>query len=200
MSDWNQDQEWEREWHGNCANSLNEELKQLVYAKKMGLKIEANNKTPFNFDLKGVSVLDIGGGPYSLLLKCYNFTQAIVADPCDYPEWVYSRYTAKKINFMVVPAEELPLNEKYDMVLIYNVLQHTKNPEEIIKRALSVSKELRIFEWIETGISKGHPINLTQKELDFWLNGKGKTEFLNESGCVGLSYYGIFKGKLFEEK
>ena len=31
--------------------------------------------------IKPKSVLDIGGGPVSLLLKCENFKKAIVVDP-----------------------------------------------------------------------------------------------------------------------
>lgn len=34
---WAQAQEWERDWHGNCANSFHEEQKQYVYAQRMGL-------------------------------------------------------------------------------------------------------------------------------------------------------------------
>jgi len=70
---WQKAQKWEQEWHKNCVNSLNEEQKQIIYARKMGLVLSPTPKTPFNFDLKGKSILDIGGGPYSLLLKCVNF-------------------------------------------------------------------------------------------------------------------------------
>lgn len=197
MSNWNEDQEWEREWHGNCVNSLNEELKQLVYAKRLGLRMEHDGKTPYSFDLRRVSVLDIGGGPYSLLLKCHNFTKALVADPCAYPDWVYERYKAMGINFVMVPGEELPDLGIYDEVWIYNVLQHTMDPGKIISNARKLGKMIRVFEWIENGISVGHPQNLTEKDMNEWLGGYGKVEHLNESGCVGLGYYGIFKGDHF---
>ena len=198
---WKTDQKWEQEWHGNCVNSINEELKQFVYARKMGLKFKQTDKTPYSFDLGGVSVLDIGGGAYSLLLKCVNFNESLVADPCEYPDWVYARYESADINFAKMPAEKLDtISKVYDEVWIYNVLQHTMNPKKIIENAYNLSKIIRIFEWIEQGISVGHPQNLHEEDLNKWLKGIGKTEYLNESGCVGTSYYGIFKGKHYDKK
>ena len=199
--EWTEHQEWEREWHSNCVNSINEELKQLVYARKMGLKMTPNDKTPYSFDLEGKKVLDIGGGAYSLLLKCENFSKAVIVDPCDYPKWIYERYNSGGISSLVVSGEDLLKEELgiFDEVWIYNLLQHVKNPKKVIKNALASGKIIRMFEWIENGITKGHPNNLTKAELDLWLKGIGKIENLNESGCVGLSYYGIFKGNHYGE-
>lgn len=199
MSDWNSDQEWEKSWHGNCVNSLNEELKQLVYARKMGLKMTPNLKTPYNFDLGNIAVVDIGGGPYSLLLKCSNFLYATVIDPCVYPDWVYERYKIAGIDCKHISGENFSSLEPYDEVWIYNVLQHTVSPEEIIKNALRESKIIRIFEWIDTDITPGHPHVLSADSLDSWLGGHGKVEDINESGCVGRCYYGIFKGQHYGE-
>ena len=199
--EWNEHQEWEKDWHGNCVNSLNEELKQLVYAKRMGLKMTHNNKTPYLFKLGGVSVLDIGGGPYSLLLKCEDFSRAVVADPCAYPEWVYMRYESADIGTMQLAGEELDQLSLYtfDEIWIYNVLQHTMSPETIIKNALSLGKIVRLFEWIETGTAKGHPNDLNETDLNKWLGGIGKIEQLSEGGCVGKAYYGVFKGANYEK-
>jgi len=160
-----------------------------------------NNKTPYIFDLGGKSVLDVGGGAYSLLLKCVNFKRATVVDPCSYPSWIYQRYDAGSIESVVSSGEDLLKRELgiYDEVWFYNVLQHTKKPEKIIKNILASGKIVRMFEWIETGVAKGHPINLTKNNLDLWLKGVGKVEQLNEGGCVGLCYYGIFKGNHYDE-
>lgn len=194
---WANELEWERNWHGNCVNSYNEETKQFVYAKKMGLKFYSDDKTPYNLDLKDLNVLDIGGGPYSILLKSSNFKTAIVADPCAYPDWVRARYKIANIEYLNMMGEALDALDylKPDMTIIYNVLQHVSEPEKIIKNAINISSEIRIFEWIEKGISKGHPNNLTKYDLDNWLGGTGKTEDLSENGCFGKCYYGIFKGK-----
>jgi hypothetical protein len=201
---WTDDQNFEREWHGNCVNSYGEETKQFVYAKKMGLKLTQNDKTPYNIDLKGASVLDIGGGPYSLLLKCTNYADAVVVDPCRYPEWVYARYKSAEIATHVLSGETIDRlfdidSFIFDECWIYNVLQHVKDPQKIIQNALQYGKIVRIFEWIENGISPGHPWNLKEAELNAWLGGYGKVENINENGCRGLCYYGIFPGHSFKK-
>lgn len=199
---WYDHQDWEKEWHSTCHNSLNEELKQLVYAKKMGLKFTHDGKTPYNIDLQKKNILDIGGGAYSLLLKASNYSLAYVVDPCDYPKWVADRYKSAKINFVQKPAEEIDKMNfpriPFEEVLVYNVLQHVINPEKIIKNAFEISKIIRVFEWVDNGISIGHPHDLKEDKLNEWLNGAGKVEHLNENGCVGKAYYGIFKGKYYE--
>ena len=34
---WKEANEWERQWHDNCLNSFQEELKQIEYMKRMGI-------------------------------------------------------------------------------------------------------------------------------------------------------------------
>lgn len=201
MTAWQEAQKWEKEWHGNCVNSYNEETKQLVYAKYMGLEMTHNIKTPYTFDMKGKNILDLGGGPYSLLLKCENFSRAVVVDPIDYPQWIIDRYKIKNICYMRLPAEEMIKNDViFDEVWIYNVLQHVYEPKKVVTNALNCGKIIRIFEWIDTGISKGHLHDLKQDSLDEWLGGYGKTKYLNgEGGCKGLAYFGIFVGKYYDK-
>lgn len=188
---WQDDQKWEAEWHSNCANSYWEETKQNVYAKRMGLVPDmVLGKYPV-FDLQGKSVIDIGGGPYSLLLKCVNFSKAVVVDPCDYPKWTKDRYEAVGIE-VIKETGEKELEIDADEIWIYNCLQHTINPQEIIANAKRHAKVIRIFEWIDCGTSIGHPHELHEESLNEWFSGFGKVETLNESGCYGKAYYGIF--------
>lgn len=195
--EWKDHQKWESDWHSNCLNSYWEETKQQVYAKRMGLTSEmVDGKYPV-YDLKNTKVCDIGGGAYSLLLKCINFS-GVVVDPCDYPAWTVDRYKAGNIQVIKKPAEEFQPEEIFDLILCYNVLQHTINPERIIKNMKQCSKEIRIFEWIDTGTAIGHPWDLKEEKLNKWLGGIGKTEQMNDSGCHGRAYYGIFKGKHYD--
>jgi len=194
MQTWEEATRWERDWHGDCVNSLGEEYKQMAYARRMGLKAFHNGKSPFNFDLKGVYVIDIGGGPYSLLLKCENKGVCVVADPCDYPEWVYDRYYAAALRMMKIKGEDLN-TEPFDEVWIYNCLQHTEDPEKIIKNARKIAKIIRIFEWIDTEVADGHLHNLTEEKLNGWLGGTGKTEDINENTARGTAFFGIFLGR-----
>ena len=178
MNKWQDAQVWELRWWNNCTNTFGEELKQLFYADKMGLIATPDDKTPFRFTMQGKRILDIGGGPSSLLLKCVN-VQGMVIDPLELPQWVI---------------------ETYDESWIYNILQHSENPEKIIQNAKRISKLIRIFEWIDTKANIGHPCSLTKDKLNHWLGGQGQIEQINGiSNCYGKAYYGIFKGDKFEE-
>lgn len=206
---WAQAQEWERDWHGNCANSFHEEQKQYVYAQRMGLDefkvIDPAGRIFFDFGDK--TVIDIGGGAYSLLLKSHAKKRTVI-DPCAYPEWVKLRYKELGIEFSNVPAEAIGVEpitafkniyipvEPFDVALIYNCLQHTIDPKMIIQKVRKIAREIRIFEWIETGTNIGHLHTLHEKELNEWFGGTGKVERINQDGCNGLCYYGIFTNKI----
>lgn len=188
---WSDCQEWEKSWHGDCAGTeFGERFKQIAYAKRMGLKFHHDGKSPFNIDCGGKSVLDIGGGPYSMLLFCKN-VKGTVIDPCEYPAWVRERYREAGIKLSRLAGEDME-EGGFDCCWIYNCLQHAKDPEKIITNARKVSKLIRIFEWIDCGTSDGHPHELTESKLNEWLGGEGKVEQINENNAVGRCYYGIF--------
>jgi 2-polyprenyl-3-methyl-5-hydroxy-6-metoxy-1,4-benzoquinol methylase len=195
MQTWREAQEWEKQWHGNCVNSYNEETKQYIYARLMGLDVyKTNYFGQMAWDFGDKSILDVGCGPYSLLMKS-NANLKVGIDPCSYPEWVRMRYEAANVTFIQVAGEEWETDEIFDEVLIYNCLQHTINPKKIIENVLACSKIVRIFEWVEQGVSDGHLHDLHANELDEWLGGSGKTEYINIGPCVGMAYWGIFKGR-----
>lgn len=197
-------QAWEGEWWGACTNSFGEEAKQISYAHRMGLvNTPQYGKWPV-YDLNGYSVLDLGGGPSSLLLKCVNGWGAVV-DPCPYPDWVADRYAAAgqhnhpeyeaaTIFYYQQTAEEFlnPYDAKLSEAWIYNVLQHVEDPEKVIATARASAHLLRIFEWVETETNVGHPHSLHAHKLNDWLGGEGAVEMIDENGAVGLCYYGVF--------
>jgi len=188
-------QEWEKNWWGSAVNTFGEEYKQIAYAKRMGLQFFHNGKSPFNIDMQNKAVLDIGGGPVSLLLKCINLEKGVVVDPCDYPAWIEQRYSLAGLQFIHCAGEDMPIDAVvYDECWIYNVLQHVISPERVIKNARKVSKIIRLFEWVDCGTSEGHPHELTPLKLNEWLRGEGKADFIDENTARGKCYYGIFKG------
>lgn len=155
-------------WH-DCANTYNEERKQHVYAQHMG--IQRDPKWPFGYKASG-RVLDIGGGPVSLLLKTTGFEYAIVQDPTEYPDWIYHRYSDHGIATSEMPAEKIlggleaggdngwitPIT--FDEVWLYNCLQHTEDPYRILSNVasyLSKGGVFRFFEWINIPPHEGHP-------------------------------------------
>ena len=186
---------FERDWWGNCTNTFAEEVKQLTYAHRLGLVNQGVNNGYWPvYDLQGKSILDIGGGPVSILLKCINHHDSAVIDPCRYPYWTHLRYDSANIELYQIRAEEIsPLDwEKFDEVWIYNVLQHVDDPEMIIKKAKQIANTIRIFEWIDIPPYLGHPQELKEHLLNEWLEGVGTVEMMNENGCEGKAYYGVF--------
>jgi hypothetical protein len=201
---WEAAQKWEREWWGNCLNTYGEEEKQLVYAGRMGLQRSPKPGTPYNFDVMGRKIIDVGGGVCSLLCKCTGFAVgSIVVDPIlkDAPRWVNQRYVDNGILPLPVPAEELTKDSVgvFDEAWIYNCLQHTQSPKKIIENIKKLTKVVRIFEWIDHPKNLGHPHVLTEKKLNKWLGGEGKVEMLDLPTLKGKSFYGVFKGDLYEE-
>ncbi len=195
MGNWKDDQKWEARWWGNCLNVYGEETKQRHYAKCMGLTELSNSQFSFYYDLAGRSVLDIGCGPTSLLLKCVNFGKAMAVDPLPYPAWVGERYKHAGVEYALVKGEDID-DEGFDEVWIYNVLQHVEDPVAIINNAMRAGKIIRLFEWLEIGVAPGHPWNLLEDQMNEWLGGTGK---VNADVPRGKEYYGIFLGNSYQD-
>lgn len=199
---WEQAQSWESDWWGNCGNTYGEEEKQWLYARKMllGDRMWHNRKSPYNIKMDGKTVIDIGGGPASLLLKCTGLVRGVVIDPLKVPTWVEMRYEEAGLEYIQMPAEELfdqmiEFHQPFDEAWIYNCLQHTQDPQKIIDNAFKVAKVVRIFEWLETRINEGHPHTFTKEMLDKMLGGEGKVSLLKgEAHCFGKAYHGLFVG------
>lgn len=187
-------QQFEKSWWGDCCNTYGEETKQIVYAKLMGLtSVNIDGKGPF-FDTRYRSVVDLGGGPTSMLLKAINTPRRLVVDPCAYPMWTRARYDAAGIHVWVKRAEDFEPQDRFDECWMYNVLQHTDDPELIIQRARMGARIIRIVEWVDIPPHEGHPHELKAALLDQWLRGTGKVKQMMEGGCYGRVYYGTFGG------
>jgi hypothetical protein len=77
-------------------------------------------------------------------------------------EETLDRYEQNDVEFLNVKAEQIETLDRFDEVWIYNCLQHTDDPIEILRRVAIVGKAVRLFEWIDTGVHPGHPQNLTE--------------------------------------
>jgi hypothetical protein len=189
------DQTFERDWWGNCINTFSEEAKQITYAHRMGLVNVPDSYTGRwpQYDLQGKSVLDIGGGPASMLLKTVNGSSLTVVDPCPYPSWVSTRYIEAGVTYFQEPAEDFDAGHTFDEVWIYNVLQHVEDPEKCLFTATQHGAVVRVFEWVDTEPTLGHPHKLTKEMLDSCLGGEGTVDWVNENSAVGKAYFGAFQ-------
>lgn len=188
---WNQAQEAERLWHGSCVNSYHEETKQLHYAERIGLAFIGGEPAYPLIDMQDRTVIDIGGGPYSLLLKCCR-VRGMVVDPCDYPAWTRDRYAAARIGVVRQAAETFVTDAPADEVWLYNVLQHTADPRAVVRRCLAAGRLVRVYEWIDTATNEAHPNTFSRALLESWLGGPGFTERY----CNTAAFYGVFPGRV----
>lgn len=187
---------FEADFWGDCCNTYGEETKQLLYMKLMGFRIQKTWRSSFVFDGEGKSIIDIGGGPCSVLLKFENLSHGRVVDPGEYPAWVRDRYVEAGIDYYQERGEDqvryvLGLKPNFDIALIYNCLQHCDDPEKVIANAKATAQDLRMFEWIDIPPHEGHPHMLTEASLNRWVGGRpGKTiQLFGESECTGRAWY-----------
>jgi 2-polyprenyl-3-methyl-5-hydroxy-6-metoxy-1,4-benzoquinol methylase len=193
--DWSEAQTWEYNWHLHQQfNTYNEETKQYIYAQRMGLHAyQTDNGNRIGWDFGEQTVLDVGGGEQSMLLKS-RAKKRVVIDPLDWPDWIKLRYKTAGVEYVQIKGEEMEFEQPFHIGIIYNCLQHTEDPQKIIQNMKKYCHVIHLFEWIEIGISDGHIHNLTEAGLNEWLGGHGHVEYLNQNPCYGLSYAGIFKG------
>jgi SAM-dependent methyltransferase len=190
--------DFEKDFWSNCCSTFEEELKQFEYAARMGVEIGK-----YDFNVHGKSILDIGGGPVSMLLKAQNLKDGVVVDPLEYPAWTMARYSAKEIAVYVARGEDVhTLNlPQFDEVWIYNCLQHTDDPEKIIANAKALAPVLRLFEWIDLPPHPGHPQELTEASLNRWIGMQpGTVAQLNGNGCFGRAFFGTFRNESYQWK
>jgi len=153
-----QDSEWKTHWQklGDRAEELSFEVQQR-FLKGMNLTLET--------DLQDKKIVDIGGGPVSLLLK-FNTNNSVVVDPLPISEFYLNNYKSKNIIFIQQKAEEFIEKfdeEKFDEVWMYNCLQHVFDPNKILTKLNKIGKVLRICEPCDTPINKCHPYTFKQE-------------------------------------
>jgi hypothetical protein len=183
--------QFEQSFWGDCCNTFDEQQKHYVYARLMGLPVAG-----YSLDVGTPRVLDIGGGPCSMLLLCNKYmSDSWVVDPVPYPTWTRQRYSQKGIQVLRKSGEDLTpeyfqcaWNPPFDEAWIYNCLQHCRDPQAIIRNALSCARRLRLFEWVDIPPHEGHPHELTAEKLDRWTGERGHVVELAESGCYGRGY------------
>jgi glycosyltransferase involved in cell wall biosynthesis len=186
--EWKEAQAFESDWWGlDWSPRWDEEIKkQETYHRLMGIGSQK--------DFGQKEILDVGCGPVSLLQRTRHGPSRGV-DPLLVSEATRIRYREMDVEFLSVPAEEMPVDRTFDEIWMYNCLQHTRSPNEILQRIAACSKTgttVRIFEWIEMGVSPGHPQNLTES---LFQDHFGESEWRREIWNVGTVNDGDAHGK-----
>jgi hypothetical protein len=192
--------DFEAKFWGDCCRSFGEEVKQQLYMRYMGIPEVVTWRSPVNYDFGGRSVIDIGGGPCSVLLKGENLKGGLVVDPGNYPSWVAACYDEAGIWQLQMEGEVFTGNgvpgtvsehwpNGFDLALIYNCLQHCSDPARIIANARAAARELKMFEWVDIPPHEGHPHELKAADLNGWADQYGEVvELHGEYGCTGRAW------------
>lgn len=179
-------------WNALDTNTLVEDNKQVrIYAPRLKFDVDLWMKV----DFEGKSVLDIGSGPTSMLLKGKNLGPATAVDPLmnRFPQWVRDRYLHAEIEPVENTGEEYIPERPHDIVLVYNVMQHIIDIEKFAENIKKMGKEVRIFEWVNVPADEKHPHVLTPKLLNELFGTKGIVEHVRELNCFTDAWYSVVK-------
>ena len=138
VNDHHDEYQFEKSYWGDCTNTFDEDQKHYIYANFM--QIPVNH---YRFNVNNKSILDIGGGPSSMLLKCCDLKRGMVIDPIEYPHWTKERYASKNIQVNVDEGEN-NTETGWDEVWIYNCLQHVHDVNKLIQQA---KKSAKVFQF-----------------------------------------------------
>lgn len=155
---WEAAQEAEREYHMNADFRAPERRKREHYRSMIGITEEGT---------RGLSVIDVGGGPESLLLD-YPEIDGTVLDPLSFGEEDERRYAEASIKRLILPVEQWESNgrpERYDEVWVYNCLQHVRDLDEAFRRIRNMGKTVRLWEWCEIPTDSMHLHVLTADRI-----------------------------------
>lgn len=115
--------------------------------------------------VRGLSVLDIAGGPYPLFVG-WGVARHTILDPADYPE-------ARGVRRVRCLAEDFE-PEPFDEVWGYNVLQHVRDPSAVMATARRCARlRVRWFDVVETPIYPVHPHSIRADWLRYEMSREG---------------------------
>jgi len=155
--EWQAAQKFELNWWSNARDRWPIEIANgTIIASLMGI--------PWDFDLGYVSILDIGSGPFSLLLRVKGAARRVALDPLKFLPEHEEAYRVAGVERWIMPGENLigyNGEGKFDEIWIYNCLQHTQEPGRVLENAARIGKRIRVFEWVYMPPYTGHLHTIT---------------------------------------
>lgn len=114
-------------------------------------------------DLVGKKILESGGGTYPAIFFCKGLERGVNVEPLydKFPEKVKNRLTEAGVETISSGFEDVDIDEEFDEVWFFNVLQHVRDPYLQIEKAKKIANTIRVFEPIECGTNDEHPHEFT---------------------------------------
>lgn len=150
---WQQAQENERKFH-----TMNKEQGIKHYEKVYQQYFKYLN---IDTDLKNKVVCEIGCADFPALHYCKNIGASFIIEPM--PSEILKTFGIRLETFLAENVDFAGVDE----VWLFNVLQHTMSPDEIIKNCKK-AKTIRFFEPINYGVDLCHLHNLTFEMFLNW--------------------------------
>jgi ubiquinone/menaquinone biosynthesis C-methylase UbiE len=152
---------------------------QDIYMQALGITQDYYYEPDRSLNMSGLNVLDVGGGPASILLRTNNnlpnrphdgLNKGVVIDPVMITDHQKMRYDFHDIEFIEDQAENIDkyYSEKgfFDECFIYNCLQHVVDPLKILDKITAVSKRIRIAEPLNVPTDHMHLHMFTENYFD----------------------------------
>ena len=156
--------EHEEDWHNKPGHMIMTAAGHSIFKKELDIGLDQTNKT----------ILDIGGGPHSILLDCNDFTEGVIVDPIDYRQTFEGlEEVFGKCNIDFVPTEMENYDSKgktFDEIWCYNVLPHADDEKEFFDSLLKCCKPgtiIKITEPINLLPYEGHPLYVTPDTFNY---------------------------------
>lgn len=165
---WQTAQIAEREYHctpdGIAERRATSRMHRRWYAAM--LDIPAKCDAGFFPDLTPVIVAEFGSGPLGMILETPLAALGSYAiDPLTFLDEDEARYTKAGMQRVVAPGEAIPDGLTFDEAWICNCLQHTIDPDAVIRAALRATQAVRVFEWVDVPTDALHLHTLTEGQI-----------------------------------
>lgn len=222
MENWEKSISLESDYWDRYSSEIHTVIQQERYLENLDIYKDysgIHGKSSMDLDFKGKKVIDIGGGPCSILLRANGgkrrelnptieswgvdksttkTANGVVIDPVICSEYVKIRYNYFNIDFINDDAESLYkyYNEinYFDEAIIYNCLQHVMNPVEILDQVIKVSKKIRICEPINVPTDALHLHTFTSGYFEKYFSDNLFRPVKNEICEIGTPHYtGIYE-------
>lgn len=182
---------------------------QEQYMDALGIRDDYFHAPDNSLNMSGLNVLDVGGGPSSILLRTNKLrgnqhdgvNNGVVIDPLMITEHHKLRYNYYGIEFIQDQSENIDqyYSEKgyFDECFIYNCLQHVLDPIQILDKVTYISKRIRIAEPLNISTDSMHLHMFTKEYFDnYFSESKFKVHQVNLSKIGSCYHYvGLFSIK-----
>ena len=145
-------------------------------------------------DQGGKSIVEVGCAFYPGLAYVTNYRDSAIVEPMFSDE--LARFVdTHDVTWYMSPLEDLVL-PVFDEMWLFNVLQHTLDPDAFVEAAKKYARLIRFFEPINVPTGTCHPHQFTLQDFQGWFGGDAKeyvwdkkTDYTHVANCAMGSYY-----------